>query len=184
MPGLPIPKRPWPIPLATLGEHEQAILVLDDLLRLERTNEQAAANREILARALDEMLARRLLGKTEQQVKTSALVQQGGLLRLADMAPRQGKATRDGEQSDGRGQTVIRYGSGLAELWALLGANGEVVRLVLVLVIPSGQPKSATRIFRVTRWWERAATRTCQLRNGNHADVFARSAGGPPDAGQ
>src|SRR5689334_19344356 len=52
--------------LASMGEHEQAIGVLDDLLRVERTNEQAALNREVLTRALAEMRERRLLGKTEK----------------------------------------------------------------------------------------------------------------------
>ena len=39
-------RRPWPTCSPAMGEHEQAIAVLDDLLRIERTNEQAAINRE------------------------------------------------------------------------------------------------------------------------------------------
>ena len=45
---------------------------------------------------------------------------------------------------------MIRYGSGLAELWAFLAANGEIARLVLVLIDPERTAKKRDTMFRVT----------------------------------
>src|SRR6185436_19992784 len=47
--------------LASMGEHEGAIAELTALLEIERTNEQAAHNRDVLVRALAEMQHHRLL---------------------------------------------------------------------------------------------------------------------------
>ena len=134
IPGLPIPKRHWPIS-ATLGEHEQAILVLDDLLRLERTNEQAAANRDAWRERSTRCWRDGFWGR-RRTVKTSTLVQQGGLLRLSEI-------------SDGAGQTMIRYGTGIAELWAFLATNGELSADAGARRSRAGAKKRDT-MFRVT----------------------------------
>jgi tetratricopeptide (TPR) repeat protein len=128
--------------LATMGEHEQAIGVLDDLLRVERTNEQAAINREVLTRALREMRERRLLGKTEKEIERCALVQEGQLKRRGHI-PR----------SDGDPEnvvSVVRYGTGLAEMLVGLTAQGTIGRLMLVLVDPRKAAKKRDTVFRVT----------------------------------
>src|SRR6185436_3592029 len=64
--------------LASMGEHEGAIAALTELLKLERSNEQAAHNRDVLMRALEEMRHHRLLGKGLQELEASALVTEGG----------------------------------------------------------------------------------------------------------
>jgi hypothetical protein len=125
-----------------MGEHEQAIGVLDDLLRVERTNEQAAINREVLTRALREMRERRLLGKTEKEIERCALVQEGQLKRRGHI-PR----------SDGDPEnvvSVVRYGTGLAEMLVGLTAQGTIGRLMLVLVDPRKAAKKRDTVFRVT----------------------------------
>ena len=175
--------------LGNLGEHEQAILVLDDLLRLERTNEQAAANREILARALDEMWR-------DEFGEDRATGQDVGARPTRGAPPpmpswplsKARRRKREGGRSDGGpsaiAATVIRYGSGLAELWAYLAASGEIARLVLVLIDPERAAKKRDTMFRRDRGRGERPARTCELRNGDHADVFARGAGGAPHAGQ
>ena len=87
--------------LATMGEHEQAILVLDDLLRLERTNEQAAANREVLAQALDEMLARRLLGRPSNRSRRRRSSNKGGSFAYPRWPPSKARRRSEGRGSDG-----------------------------------------------------------------------------------
>jgi tetratricopeptide (TPR) repeat protein len=128
--------------LATMGEHEQAIAELDALLLIERTNEQAAANREVLAKALDEMSARRLLGQTEHEIERSALVQEGQLKRRGEI-PR----ADDDPSAVAR---VVRYGKGLAEMLVGLTAEGSVAKLMLVLVDPVKAAKKRDDVFRVT----------------------------------
>ncbi|HKQ69954.1 MAG TPA: tetratricopeptide repeat protein [Polyangiaceae bacterium] len=128
--------------LAQMGEHEQAIATLDELLRLERANEQAALNREILAKALGEMRARRLLGRTEREVETSALVQEGQLKRRGHVP----RADSDPE----RVVSVVRYGTGLSEMLVGLSSEGIVARLMLVLPDPDKAAKKRDEIFRVT----------------------------------
>ena len=125
--------------LASMGEHEQAIGVLDDLLRVERTNEQAAINREVLTRALGEMRERRLLGKTEKEIERCALVQEGQLKRRGHVP------TSDADPRDV--VSVVRYGTGLAEMLVGLTAQATISRLMLVLVDPQRLPRSATRCF-------------------------------------
>jgi len=128
--------------LAAMGEHEQAIGELDALLMLERTNEQAAINREVLAKALEEMSARRLLGKTERELERSALVQEGQLKRRGEI-PR----ADDDPPSVAR---VVRYGKGLAEVLIGLTTEGAMERLMLVLVDPEKAAKKRDDVFRVT----------------------------------
>lgn len=128
--------------LAAMGEHEQAIAELDALLLVERTNEQAAINREVLAKALEEMRARRLLGKTEREVEKSALVQEGQLKRRGEI-PR-------ADDEPPNVARVVRYGKGLAEMLVALTAEGAVSRLMLVLVDPEKAAKKRDDVFRVT----------------------------------
>jgi len=128
--------------LATMGEHEQAIGVLDDLLRVERTNEQAAINREVLTRALGEMRERRLLGKTEKEIERCALVQEGQLKRRGHVPRSEG----DPDEV----VSVVRYGTGLAEMLVGLTAQGTIGRLMLVLLDPQKAAKKRDNVFRVT----------------------------------
>jgi tetratricopeptide (TPR) repeat protein len=128
--------------LAAMGEHEQAIAELDALLLIERTNEQAAINREVLGKALEEMSARRLLGKTERELERSALVQEGQLKR-------RGEVPRSDDDPEAVA-TVVRYGKGLAEMLASLTAEGVIARLMLVLVDPEKAAKKRDDVFRVT----------------------------------
>jgi len=128
--------------LASMGEHEQAIVVLDQLLRLERTNEQAATNREVLSKALEEMRARRLLGKTEREVETSALVQEGQMKRRGHVP----KA--DDDPSDIA--SVVRYGTALSEMLVGLTERGTIAKMMLVLPDPEKAAKKRDNVFRVT----------------------------------
>jgi tetratricopeptide (TPR) repeat protein len=128
--------------LATMGEHEQAIAELDALLQIERTNEQAATNREVLVKALEEMSARRLLGKTEREIERSALVQEGELKRRGEVPPE--------DDDPAEIARVVRYGKGLAEMWVGLTAAGNVVRMLLVLLDPVKAAKKRDDVFRVT----------------------------------
>jgi tetratricopeptide (TPR) repeat protein len=127
--------------LAAMGEHEQAIAVLDDLLRVERTNEQAAINREVLVRALEEMRARRLLGRTVQELERSALVQEGQLKRRG-RAPAEEGAPSGGE--------VVRYGARLAEVLVSFDRAGTIVKLMLLLLDPEKAAKKRDDVFQVT----------------------------------
>jgi Tfp pilus assembly protein PilF len=128
--------------LASMGEHEQAIAVLDDLLRVERTNEQAAINREVLAKALDEMRARRLLGKTEREVETSALVQEGQMKRRGHV-PR-------ADDDPAEVTSVVRYGTSLSEMLVGLTRAGTIAKMMLVLPDPERAAKKRDNVFRVT----------------------------------
>ena len=101
-------------------------------------------NREILARALDEMGRDDSWEKPSNRSRRGRSSNKGGSSALPNGPPtRQGDARGGAKRRQGPNGDL--YGSGLAELWALFGANGEVVRLVLVLVDPERQPKSATR---------------------------------------
>jgi hypothetical protein len=128
--------------LASMGEHEQAIAVLDDLLRVERTNEQAAINREVLSKALDEMRGRRLLGKTEREVEASALVQEGQMKRRGHVP----RADDDAAEV----ASVVRYGTSLSEMLVGLTAAGTIVKMMLVLPDPDRAAKKRDNVFRVT----------------------------------
>jgi hypothetical protein len=125
-----------------MGEHEQAIAELDALLLIERTNEQAAINREVLAKALEGMSASRLLGKTERELERSALVQEGQLKRRGEI-PR-------ADDDPPTVTRVVRYGKGLAEMLVGLTAEGAIARLMLVLVDPDKAARKRDDVFRVT----------------------------------
>ena len=128
--------------LAAMGEHERAIAELDALLQVERTNEQAAINREVLTKALEEMSARRLLGKTERELERSALVQEGQLKRRGEVP--------SSEDDPAAVTRVVRYGKGLGEMLVGLTADGTMVRLMLVLTDPEKAAKKRDDVFRVT----------------------------------
>jgi len=124
--------------LASMGEHEQAIHELEALLGIERSNEQAAHNRDVLVRALAEMRSRRLLGKTERELEASALVNEGQLKR-------KGRVPTEDEGSE-----CVRYAAPLAELWVTCGADKIVRALMLVLPHPETAATTADDTFRVT----------------------------------
>jgi tetratricopeptide (TPR) repeat protein len=136
------PKKTLADLLASMGEHEEAVAVLDDLLRIERTNEQAAQNRDVLAKALEDMRARRLLGKTERELEQTALVHQGQLKRRGTV-PRS-------DEDPANVASVVRYGNRVSELFASLSAAGAIVRLFLVLLDPEKAAKKRDDIFQVT----------------------------------
>ncbi|MCC7534706.1 MAG: hypothetical protein IT379_00755, partial [Deltaproteobacteria bacterium] len=74
--------------LAGLGEHGEAIEVYDQLLRIDRTNAQAAHNRDVLERARAQARANRWLGRDRDALSSSALVGQSGMkLEAAWSAP-------------------------------------------------------------------------------------------------
>jgi hypothetical protein len=91
-----------------------------------------------LAKALAEMRARRLLGKTERELGLSALVQQGEL-KTRGAVP----------SADGAG-TVVRYANRSCELRAGLAANGTIAHLMLVLVDPEKAARKRDNVFQVT----------------------------------
>jgi tetratricopeptide (TPR) repeat protein len=141
-PGFSDAKKTLADVLATMGEHEEAIAVLDDLLRKERTNEQAAINREVLVKALEEMRRSRLLGRTEKELEKSALVQEGQMKR-------RGRSPRgEGEREDVH--EVLAYGAKLAEMLAFFDATGVIVKLMLLLLDPEKAAKKRDDVFRVT----------------------------------
>jgi len=150
--------------LASIGEHERAITVLDELLEVDPTNEKAAQNREVLERALAEMQTRRLLGKTVHELERSALVQAGqlkrrgsdrgkGLLaRVADVATaallRRAEAPRDEPKEDSRAEE--RYSNALLELYARFAADQTIESLLFVLTDPDAANRKRDNSFQVT----------------------------------
>ncbi|WP_438015271.1 tetratricopeptide repeat protein [Sorangium sp. So ce315] len=134
--------------LASTGEHEQALGELEAVLARERSHEKAAQNREVLRRALAEMRARRLLGKTERELARSALVVEAQLRRRerapAEAAPGEGAARR-----------VVRYTAPLLELHVTLDAaggpgGGAIEALHLALTDPDRAARSEDDVFKVT----------------------------------
>ncbi|WP_437731590.1 tetratricopeptide repeat protein [Sorangium sp. So ce1335] len=134
--------------LASIGEHEQALGELEALLARERSHEKAAHNREVLRRALAEMRARRLLGKTERELARSALVVEAQLRRRdAAEAPAAG---------GGAARQVVRYTAPLLELHVTLdpargpgGGGGVIEALHLALTDPERAARSEDDVFKV-----------------------------------
>lgn len=114
--------------LAELGEHEAAMAELGEVLARAPRDEQAAHNREVLARALAAMQRRRLLGKGAREVAASVLVEKGGL--------------RD------RGEG--RFAAPLVDLRASYDAAGAVASLRLVLPDPARAARTEDDVFQVT----------------------------------
>ena len=120
--------------LAGIGEHAQAIAAFDDLLKVDPRNERAAMNREVLAGALEEMRARRLIGKGVEVLEASALVQAGQMKRTG---------------GDG---TTARYANALSELHVRLddAHARKALELFLVLLDPAKASAKRDAMFQVT----------------------------------
>ena len=130
--------------LASIGEHERAIAELSAVLRVDRTNEQAAKNREVLTHALEEMRTRRLLGKTEHELQSSALVQEGQFKR-------KGRVPAETFAAHGTANAeVIRYGAPMVELYVVLDGRGVIDALMLVLTHPEKAATAEDETFKVT----------------------------------
>lgn len=153
--------------LATMGEHERAVSELTALLEIERTNEQAAKNREVLLRALEEMKAHRLLGKTEHELQLSALVQEGQLKRKG-LVPEEVPGTQ-----------IVRYTRPLFELYVTLDANGVIETMTLVVTDPARAAAEEDDTFRVTAIGDDGKSRTTNLATAASI-TFLREALGCP----
>jgi tetratricopeptide (TPR) repeat protein len=140
--------------LASIGEHERAIAVLDELLEVDRTNEKAALNREVLERAVVEMCARRLLGKTTKELETSALVQAGQLKRRGrGILGRVADVTTSTLQRRDREAGEVgkeRYSNALLELYVTYGTDRTIASLFLVLTDPDVANRKRDPVFQVT----------------------------------
>jgi hypothetical protein len=140
--------------LASIGEHERAIVVLDELLEVDPTNEQAALNREVLERALIEMKARRLVGKTTKELEQSVLVQAGQLKRrgkgiLGHVVDATAAALlRRGQEAKDVGKD--RYANALLELYATYDPDQRMSSLLFVLTDPDAANRKRDTVFQVT----------------------------------
>jgi tetratricopeptide (TPR) repeat protein len=122
--------------LAGMGEHEGAIAELEAVLAVDRANERAAHNREVLARALDEMRKSRLLGKGRKELEASALLTEG--------------AFRFKGEVEGAPAPTLRYTAPLVEVYATLDAERAVDALLLVLTDPARAARAEDDTFKVT----------------------------------
>jgi tetratricopeptide (TPR) repeat protein len=121
--------------LASMGEHEGAIAALSALLEIERSNEQAAHNRDVLLRALEEMRHHRLLGKGQRELEASALISEGGFRKKG---PVEASAL------------TVRYTAPLVELYATFDAAHAIEALLLVLTDPDRAARAEDDTFKVT----------------------------------
>lgn len=103
--------------LAAMGEMDRAVGELEEALRIDRTNTQIAMNLEVLQKGLAELKAARLLGKGENELERSALIERGQLKRKSK-------------------STLTRYANALAELWVRYAPDDTIERLTLVLPDP------------------------------------------------
>jgi tetratricopeptide (TPR) repeat protein len=126
--------------LAGMGEHEGAIAELTALLALDRTNEKAAHNREILARALDEMKNRRLLGKGQKELEVSALISEGAFRKKGPVLVEGAPAA----------ELTVRYAAPLVEVYATFDEAHALASLLLVLTDPDRAARAEDDVFRVT----------------------------------
>ncbi len=125
--------------LAGIGEHELAIAELSAVLAMHRTHEKAAQNRDVLSRALVEMRAHRLLGKTANELEASALLVQGAFRNKGPV-----------NSDDG---TTVRYAAPLIELYATFasgGGTGTIRALLLVQTDPDRAARSEDDAYKVT----------------------------------
>ncbi len=152
---------------ATIGEHERAVEELTRLLEIERTNEQAAKNREVLVRALEEMRSRRLLGKTARELEQSALVQEGQLKRKGRVP------------EEVPGTEVVRWTRPLVELYVTTGEGGIIDAMTLVLTDPDRAAAEEDDAFRVTVIGDDGEARTTNLATAASI-TFLREALGCP----
>jgi tetratricopeptide (TPR) repeat protein len=126
--------------LAGMGEHEGAIAELSALLSVDRANEKAAHNREVLARALAEMREKRLLGKGQKELEASALISEGQFRK-------KGPVTIEGAPA---GSLTLRYLAPLVEVWATLDEEHAIASLILVLTDPDRAARAEDDTFKVT----------------------------------
>jgi tetratricopeptide (TPR) repeat protein len=120
--------------LASMGEHEGAVGALEALLAIEKHNEQAAQNRDVLLRALEAMHQSRLLGKGERELEASALIGEGGFRKKGVI----------------EGSTTVRYTAPLMELWATYEEGGALGSLLLMLTDPATASRTEDDTFKVT----------------------------------
>jgi len=118
--------------LAGLGEHEAAMRELEAVLAVDRADEQAAHNLDVLRRALAGMAKRRLLGKEAAALAGSALITEGGF-----------RAREAGERA-------ARYTTPLAEVHATLDEARAIAALMLVLTDPARAARTDGEAFAVT----------------------------------
>ncbi len=126
--------------LAGIGELAQAMEVLDELLRVDRANEQAAVNREVLERALVDMRAHRLWGKTVRELEASALVQAGQMKRKGRTLFGLG-AREETKQA--------RYANRLSELQVAFAEDRTIEELFLAITDAEGSTRRDA-MFQVT----------------------------------
>lgn len=134
------PRRTLVDALASIGEHAQAIDAIDALLEVFPRDEQAAANREVLTRALQHLTTHRLLGKHAQDVERSALVHEGQMKEKGTMPD--GAVRFAGRLAD----LYVRYDAGDAKH----GAHPHVVEMMLVLPDPARASKARDDRYGVT----------------------------------
>ena len=123
--------------LASMGEHEGAVAELEALLTIDRSNEQAAHNRDVLLHALDEMKRHRLIGRGQQELEASALITEGGFRKKGPVP------------GEGAGLTV-RYAAPLVEVYASFDVDHAIRTLLLVLTDPDRAARSEDDTFKVT----------------------------------
>jgi cytochrome c-type biogenesis protein CcmH/NrfG len=122
--------------LASMGEHEGAIAELNALLAIDRTNEKAAHNRDVLRGALDEMRKQRLLGKGQKELEASALLSEGAFRKKGPV----------GEGSP----LTVRYTAPLVEVYATFDEGHAIASLLLVLTDPDRAARAEDDVFKVT----------------------------------
>lgn len=122
--------------LASIGEHESAILELQRILDIERSDERAAHNLDVLRRALLEMQSQRLLGKDEAALAQSALITEGQFRK------------REGGRLGGK--DVLRFIAPMTELYATLDEGRRIESLMLVFSKPDEAARAADDTFCVT----------------------------------
>jgi tetratricopeptide (TPR) repeat protein len=151
--------------LASMGEHEGAIAELTALLAVDRSNEQAAHNRDVLTRALADMKAHRLLGKTEKELERSALYGEAQFRR------------REGGQVEGK--EALRFVAPMTELYVTLGEARSIEAMMLVLTDPFKAARAADDTFKVTVIAEDGQQKTANYATGASI-TFVREALGCP----
>ncbi|MFO0592487.1 MAG: tetratricopeptide repeat protein [Polyangiaceae bacterium] len=153
--------------LAAIGEHERAVDELTRLLEVDRTNEEAAKNREVLIRALAEMQSQRLLGKTTRELEMSALVQEGQMKRKGRVP------------EEIPGTEVVRYARPLFELYVTFDGEKAIDAMALVVTDPARAAEEEDDVFRVTAIGADGKTRTTNLATATSI-TFLREALGCP----
>jgi tetratricopeptide (TPR) repeat protein len=122
--------------LAGMGEHEAAIAELTAVLAIDRANEKAAHNRDILLRALGEMKKHSLLGHGQKELEASALLSEGAFRKKGPI--------------EGAIPLTIRYLAPLVEVWVTFDDAGAATSLLLVLTDPDRAARAEDDVFKVT----------------------------------